>query len=72
MGRPQSLPTKCYPQAIAVALALRHSWRREALLKFARRLGLRVAAKDLRDSQVAVDDSSPDTEPVQDSAETLQ
>jgi hypothetical protein len=47
VGRPQSLPTKRYPQAIAVALALRHSWRREELVKFARRLGIKRGAKGL-------------------------
>ena len=48
VGRPQGLPTKRYPQAIAVALALRHSWRREELVKFARRFGVKLTAKDLR------------------------
>jgi len=47
VGRPQGLPTRRYPQAIAVALALRHSWRREELMKFAKRLGVKLTAKDL-------------------------
>ncbi|MGE3341866.1 MAG: ParB/RepB/Spo0J family partition protein [Vicinamibacterales bacterium] len=50
VGRPQSLPTKRYPHAIAVALALRHSWRREDLVKFARRLGVTLTSKDLRNA----------------------
>lgn len=49
VGRTQGLPTRRYPQAIAVALALRHSWRREELVKFAKRLGVKISAKDLRD-----------------------
>jgi ParB/RepB/Spo0J family partition protein len=48
VGRPQGLPTRRYPHAIAVALALRHSWRREELVKFARRFGVKLTAKDLR------------------------
>jgi ParB/RepB/Spo0J family partition protein len=51
VGRPQGLPTRRYPQAIAVALALRHSWRREELVKFARRLGIKLTPKDLRDTE---------------------
>jgi hypothetical protein len=47
VGRPQGLPTRRYPQAIAVALALRHSWRREELVKFAKCLGIKLTAKDL-------------------------
>ena len=47
VGRPQGLPTKRYPQAIAVALALHHSWRRDELVKFARRLGVKLTSRDL-------------------------
>lgn len=49
VGRPHSLPTKRYPHAIAVALALRHSWRREELVKFARRFGVKLTTKELTD-----------------------
>ena len=49
VGRTTGLPTRRYPQATAVALALRHSWRREDLVKFARRLGVKLTAKDLSD-----------------------
>ena len=66
VGRPQGLPTRRYPQAIAVALALRHSWRREELVKFARRLGVKLTAKDLRDtaSTESADASASDTEAI--------
>jgi ParB/RepB/Spo0J family partition protein len=47
VGRPQGLPKRRYPQAIAVALALRHSWRREDVVKLARRLGVKLTAKEL-------------------------
>ena len=53
VGRPSGLPTRRYPQAVAVALALRHSWRREELVKFARRLGVKLTAKDLRETESA-------------------
>ena len=32
---------------MALALARRHSWRREELVKFARRLGVKLTTKDL-------------------------
>ena len=51
VGRPHGVPARRYPQAIAVALALRHSWRRDELMKFAKRLGVKLTAKDL--SEVA-------------------
>jgi hypothetical protein len=31
VGRPENLPVKRYPEAIAVAIALRHSWRPDDL-----------------------------------------
>jgi ParB/RepB/Spo0J family partition protein len=60
IGRPQGLPTRRYPQAIAVALALRHSWRREELVKFARRFGVKLVAKDLNDPAHNSDPSAAD------------
>jgi hypothetical protein len=36
-----------YPQAIAVAIALRHSWQPDQLTRLARRLGIALSAKDL-------------------------
>jgi ParB/RepB/Spo0J family partition protein len=49
LGRPDRLPTKRYPQAIAVALALRHSWSLEDLARLAKPLGIKVTAKALND-----------------------
>ncbi len=50
VGRPQGIATRRYPQAIAVALALRHSWRREELVKFAKRFGVKLTTTDLSDA----------------------
>ena len=47
VGKPDSLPVRRYPQALAVALALRQSWQRDTLLTFAKRLGVKVTAKTL-------------------------
>ena len=47
VGKPEALPVSRYPHAIAVALALRHSWQREDLLRFSKRLGVKVTAQDL-------------------------
>jgi hypothetical protein len=61
VGRPSGLPTRRYPQAVAVALASRHSWRREELVKFAKRLGVKLTAKDLREAASQDDtDASPE------------
>lgn len=49
VGQLRRLPTRRYPHAISVALALRHSWRREDLVKYAKRLGVKLTAKDLSD-----------------------
>ena len=49
VGRPHAIPTRRFPQAVAVALAVRHSWRREELAKFAKRFGVKLTAKDLSD-----------------------
>src|ERR1019366_8037775 len=40
IGKPQRVPKARYPQAIAVAIALRHSWRPDDLGEIAKRLGL--------------------------------
>ena len=50
LGKPDRLAAKRYPQAIAVALALRHSWQRDDLLTFSKRLGVKVTSKDLADT----------------------
>lgn len=41
VGEPQKLPRRRYPQMIAFAMALRHSWRADDLACLLRRLGLR-------------------------------
>jgi hypothetical protein len=38
---PRDLPTRRYPEAIAVALILRHSWRADDLAWIVERLGLK-------------------------------
>ncbi len=40
IGPPQRLPTARYAQAVALAIALRHSWRPDDLLDVATRLGI--------------------------------
>src|SRR5262245_27759799 len=50
VGRSERLPVRRYPQAIAVAIALRHSWRPDDLSRLARRLHLPVSKKSLRQS----------------------
>lgn len=52
LGRPDRLASKRYPQAVAVALALRRSWKREELLTFSKRLGFKVTSKDLANGTV--------------------
>jgi hypothetical protein len=41
LGNPEALPRRRYPQAIALALALRHSWRSDDLACILRRLRIR-------------------------------
>jgi hypothetical protein len=60
VGRPSGLPTRRYPQAIVVALALRHSWRRDNLIKLAKRLGVKLTAKDLREAEAANETDASD------------
>ena len=42
---PHALPTRRYPEAIAVALILRHSWRADDLVCIVERLGLTQTAR---------------------------
>ena len=42
---PRDLPTRRYPEAIAVALILRHSWRADDLAWIVDRLGLKRSAR---------------------------
>ena len=50
LGKPDRIAAKRYPQAIAVALALRHGWQRDDLVMFSKRLGVKVTSKDLADT----------------------
>ena len=47
---PNALPTRRYPEAIAVALILRHSWRADDLACIVERLGLNRATRAQRKS----------------------
>ena len=47
VGSSRHLPLSRYPQAIAVAIALRHSWQPDQLTRLAKRLGIALSAKDL-------------------------
>jgi hypothetical protein len=44
-AHPRNLPTRRYPEAIAVALILRHSWRADDLACIVERLGLKRGAR---------------------------
>ncbi len=61
LGKPDRIAAKRYPQAIAVALALRHAWQRDDLVTFSKRLGVKVTSKDLADtpSTIASDPEPP-------------
>jgi ParB/RepB/Spo0J family partition protein len=50
LGKPDRIAVKHYPQALVVALALRHSWQRDDLLLFSKRVGVKVTSKDLADT----------------------
>ncbi|MCC7179573.1 MAG: ParB/RepB/Spo0J family partition protein [Acidobacteria bacterium] len=52
LGKPDRIAVKHYPQALAIAVALRHGWQRDGLFVFAKRLGVKVTSKDLADSPV--------------------
>ncbi|MGE3841254.1 MAG: ParB/RepB/Spo0J family partition protein [Vicinamibacterales bacterium] len=61
LGKPDRIGVKHYPRALAIALALRHSWQRQDLLTFSKRLGVKVTSKDLADAPVPppVDSEAP-------------
>jgi ParB/RepB/Spo0J family partition protein len=50
LGKPDRIAVKHYPQALAIALALRHGWQRDDLFVFSKRLGVKVTSKDLADT----------------------
>jgi ParB/RepB/Spo0J family partition protein len=60
LGKPDRIAVRRYPQALAVALALRHGWQRDDLLVFSKRLGVKVTSKDLADVPPR---PTPDPEP---------
>lgn len=45
VGKLHTLRVRRYPQAVAVAIALRHSWRRDDLTRLAKRVGVSLARK---------------------------
>jgi len=49
VAKPDAVPVRRYPQTIALALAVRHSWERDTLTRLAKRLGIRLNVKMLDD-----------------------
>jgi hypothetical protein len=48
VGSPRHLPVRRYPQAVAVAIALRRSWRPDELTRLAKRLRIALATSTPR------------------------
>jgi hypothetical protein len=48
VGHLDRVPRRQWPRVVAIALALRHSWRRDGLARIARRLHISLAAKNVR------------------------
>ena len=48
VGAPNRITPSRFPQAVAIALLLRHSWRQVDLTRIARRLGITLTAKTLQ------------------------
>ena len=46
VGHLDRVPPRQWPRVLAIAVALRHSWRRDGLARIARRLRVSLAAKD--------------------------
>src|SRR5690606_36674513 len=65
VGKSDRIAVKRSPQALVVALALTHSWQRDDLLLFSKRLGVKVTSKDLADTT-----ASPTSNPEPPSAPT--
>src|SRR5207237_10296515 len=60
VGHLDGVPPPQWPHVLAIAVALRHSWRRDGLARVARRLRVSLAAKDRRsDRQRASHHSRP-------------
>jgi len=51
VGHLDRVSPRQWPQVLAIAVALRHSWRRDGLARVARRLRVSLAAKDLSSDQ---------------------
>ena len=47
VGHLDRVPSRQWPHVLAIAVALRHSWRRDGLANVARRLRVSLAARDL-------------------------
>ena len=47
VGSPRRLSVHRYPQAVAVAIALRNSWQPDQLTRLAKRLGIALSVKDV-------------------------
>lgn len=67
IGKAERLPVKRYAQAVAVALALRHSWERADLMQFIKRIGVKVTSRDLTvaATDTATDGDAPPPSPPQ-------
>src|SRR5690606_23559475 len=65
LGKPDRIAVKRYPQALAVALALRHGWQRDDLLVFSKRLGVKVTSKDLADAPPPTPNPEPPSAPTE-------
>jgi len=59
VGRLDRIPRRQWPYAIAIAVALRHSWRRDGLTRIARRLRVSLAASPLPHGSSPVHRSRP-------------
>ena len=59
VGDPRHLPVRCYPQAIAVAIALRHSWRPDELTRLAKRLGIALSPTSLSAERLVASSTLP-------------
>jgi len=52
VGRPETIPPARYPESVAMAIALRHSWRPDDLADITDSLGLRSGANSLSDRSI--------------------
>jgi hypothetical protein len=59
VGRLDRIPRRQWPYAIAIAVALRHSWRRDGLTRVARRLRVSLATSPIPHSGSTVHRSRP-------------